>query len=1396
MASREDIERVLKAAKERAKGTAKGGQPESSRDSNGRVGQSMCVIGSRSGFSKRPGRPYKEREVEEACGPNAPSLEEATAVAAAARWGNVSSVAVGGATIPNTPEDRPAATVPKSGPKESSPDSRALASILTGLCEEDPPASDEGDCTPEQAGRVLGRLLAKHRGNRDRRGPSKKARRKTPREESVSPQMVMSLRKGDVVELHAKGLSRSPRTLTIESSADTETGKALGIVYVRTSSGHVRSGHRAGGMLTLRGETLRFQPTMLQAEVDVGAMSIRRRAPAPTRSAEANEANAEGTMAHGASQSSAARPNERATVGIDVLLADLKDGARGVGRRVERKHVAKALRQMLHNRHRGFSVRTERGAKLSTLEVVPARGAKRFTAEHRQALLDLFGDDAGRDDSLTVLVSRFIGDANSKATGIGVEHADDFRRRVAEAAGLPVPALFPVEQLPRAPQSNVTTTGSGLGTDEVVRLVEMLLSRLREEGIVARATHRPGQDDVVIDYDAHSGVRGQARLFATHTGVAFVVGAKENPTNARVFELFVDAFAPLVSRGKPDKLGNRYTFRGLPRSRRTKNLDARARVLGRGLGMQETPAPFSVVELPPDEAANSRPTAAERGRHKGVRAVAEGSAPAPAPAPKPAVRKVSPSKAEPPNASPVRMDHVLRDLNDAAQAKGTYVERKHVAKALRVMLHARRRGISITTPQYSFATTLDIGSGKGRSSFSPEQNDALGQVFGKDGGRSNRFTVLVSRFVNDSSSVPTGVRPERIDEFRRLVAKAAGLPKPEPFSAGSRERTSKSPAVVSSDRMSDEDVQTLLTAFVQYANHHKESPEALGVHLVGRTIQVRAEGGPVAFSVLANPSGFTVLFGTERRLGELFLNTFALPMRGDEKATTEGSRIFSWAPKAERRARWAKTMSGFSLPVVKTGEPLGVGRDDHEQRRDARADRLRERAAKARGEAHARFEASKDVPPLGEPIKIGHHSEKRHRKMIERAQSNARKSFEASKKAKHLDARADAAETNTTISSDDPRALERLRAKLAGMEAEREEVKRLNRLARQGKLSEAENPMNPLSLRDIMGARKYPLPGYAMRNQGAEIRRVRQRIEAFSMREGRVARSYERGGVRVLENGELNRLQVFTDGKPPQKNRTWLKRSGFRWARSEGAWQRQIGDGAWNLAMQYIDTFIEKDEDTPYARVEAPPPKPSHTDADIEFWREEFAMLDVEFPGTEFEGPTHAKVIEALRGRKSGHPEMQASAYGEVRTGRRTLEEAVERMYHYNRHARPKPRPKRPRKAAVSSMGRDAFVAAVQEHGAELGGQLFASKTPTGVYFNHYNVPKDVTDGARRENNRLMLSVDGWERDGAPPKGGKVKLEVMVAARLSGLRGRTSTPEAMVDVVAQMFRRHSALESR
>ena len=67
-----------------------------------------------------------------------------------------------------------------------------------------------------------------------------------------------------------------------------------------------------------------------------------------------------------------------------------------------------------------------------------------------------------------------------------------------------------------------------------------------------------------------------------------------------------------------------------------------------------------------------------------------------------------------------------------------------------------------------------------------------------------------------------------------------------------------------------------------------------------------------------------------------------------------------------------------------------------------RAERRREWAASAERKSHDYYEKSnkdRDFLSLGEPIKVGHHSERRHRKAIEDAWSNMGKSVEYSDKA-------------------------------------------------------------------------------------------------------------------------------------------------------------------------------------------------------------------------------------------------------------------------------------------------------------------------------------------------------------------------------------------------------------
>lgn len=80
-----------------------------------------------------------------------------------------------------------------------------------------------------------------------------------------------------------------------------------------------------------------------------------------------------------------------------------------------------------------------------------------------------------------------------------------------------------------------------------------------------------------------------------------------------------------------------------------------------------------------------------------------------------------------------------------------------------------------------------------------------------------------------------------------------------------------------------------------------------------------------------------------------------------------------------------------------------------QQRAQNKAERLMGAAANAERKANERYSASKegaDFLRLGEPIKVGHHSEKRHRALIERNQNRFAKFVELSDAAQEYEQRA------------------------------------------------------------------------------------------------------------------------------------------------------------------------------------------------------------------------------------------------------------------------------------------------------------------------------------------------------------------------------------------------------
>ncbi len=173
------------------------------------------------------------------------------------------------------------------------------------------------------------------------------------------------------------------------------------------------------------------------------------------------------------------------------------------------------------------------------------------------------------------------------------------------------------------------------------------------------------------------------------------------------------------------------------------------------------------------------------------------------------------------------------------------------------------------------------------------------------------------------------------------------------------------------------------------------------------------------------------------------------------------------------------------------------------------------------------------------------------------------------------------------ISADDALAIPKLEAQLAGLESSQENMKAVNAYYRQHKTLDGCPHISGDTIRTIKESmardwRKNPVPfpSYALSNNNANIHRVRQRIEDLKNKSEFCGWTFE--GGRVEANEAENRLQLFFDEKPTDEQRGQLKRNGFKWAPSQGAWQRQLTRNA-IYSAGCMDFIKPLDGQTPYA---------------------------------------------------------------------------------------------------------------------------------------------------------------------------------------------------------------------
>ena len=179
-----------------------------------------------------------------------------------------------------------------------------------------------------------------------------------------------------------------------------------------------------------------------------------------------------------------------------------------------------------------------------------------------------------------------------------------------------------------------------------------------------------------------------------------------------------------------------------------------------------------------------------------------------------------------------------------------------------------------------------------------------------------------------------------------------------------------------------------------------------------------------------------------------------------------------------------------------------------------------------------------------------------------------KRSIEADSKAAYYADKAESIKNNDAIFSDDPDAVVKLEEKLNSLKEMQEFMKVANKCIKKNdkeaflKLKYGNDRMWDELIQPKFGGQGFAR--FTLTNNSANIRRIEKRLVALKKQEQMLAVDSVINGVRILENREANRLQLFFNGKPMQQIITQLNS-----AVSVGADRRGHGN-ATSVTMRFI----------------------------------------------------------------------------------------------------------------------------------------------------------------------------------------------------------------------------------
>lgn len=258
--------------------------------------------------------------------------------------------------------------------------------------------------------------------------------------------------------------------------------------------------------------------------------------------------------------------------------------------------------------------------------------------------------------------------------------------------------------------------------------------------------------------------------------------------------------------------------------------------------------------------------------------------------------------------------------------------------------------------------------------------------------------------------------------------------------------------------------------------------------------------------------------------------------------------------------------------------------EQYEAKRQARYERLLKAASKADQESQASLTQAKSMAsaiPFGQPILVGHHSEGRDRNYRGRIENKYRKGFELMKRAEELRSRAEGMSNNDAIYSDNPQAVDLLSEKVAELEAEQKEMKRINAALRKGadfdtlEMSDAHRQelLTIDRVQNYYQPKKRGFPPYMLTSVNTKLKTAKKRAELVEKKQSIPDKDEEVNGVKIEWRASENRIRLFFPARVDPEMFKKLRQHGFRVLRSEG-------EGAFsayynNNAGYFIKTYIK-----------------------------------------------------------------------------------------------------------------------------------------------------------------------------------------------------------------------------